>query len=194
MRSENLLSKDGEIYLYENFFNSEESSCYFKKLESEIIWKHEPIFLFGKWVMRPRLTSWYGDAEKSYRYSGVTMNPLPWTKSLIEIKESIETISEVIFNSVLLNFYRDGRDSVGWHRDNEKDLGVEPIIASVSFGATRIFKLQHLEEKTLIQSIELESGSLLLMKGKTQHLWKHCVPKMSKVIGPRINLTFRIIK
>ena len=122
------------------------------------------------------------------------MQPLPFTSVLKEIKSMVETVSKETFTTVLLNLYRDGNDSNGWHSDNEKELGKNPVIASVSFGAERIFHLKHKENKGLKKSIMLQHGSLLIMKGATQEKWKHQIPKTKKTVNPRINLTFRTIK
>lgn len=187
----NILPKDGEVFFYKNFFSKEISDSYYSELKNEIKWKQEPIILFGKEIMQPRLTSWYGD--KNYTYSGITLTPYPWTEGLLDIKNQIEKVSLVVFNSALLNQYRDGQDSMGWHRDNEKSLGENPIIGSVSFGATRSFQLQHIKDKHLKVSLDLSHGSFLLMKKNTQHLWKHRIPKTSFDIGPRINITFRVV-
>ncbi len=189
----NFLPKDGEAYLFPDVFSVNESNEYLHCLVNQIEWKHEPIIIFGKSIMQPRLTAWYGDKEKSYRYSGITMNPLEWTEALLNIKLKVEEIAGVNFNSVLLNQYRNGKDYVGWHRDNEKELGINPIIASVSFGVTRNFQLQHCKEKNLKQSIELTHGSVLIMRGETQHHWLHCLPKRKRVDQTRVNLTFRYV-
>jgi alkylated DNA repair dioxygenase AlkB len=190
---QNILPFQGEVHYYPIFFSPEESEKYFEYLTFEINWKQEPIQIFGRKIMQPRLTAWYGDSEKDYSYSGITMHPHRWTNTLLEIKQKIDSLAEVKFSSALLNLYRNGKDSMGWHRDNEKELGTNPIIASVSFGASRIFQLRNYKDKALVKSIELSSGSLLLMKGETQHFWEHRIPKTSKQIGSRINLTFRVI-
>lgn len=192
-KTNNILDVDGESYYYPLLFSKKESDAIFSLLISEIAWKQEPIFIFGKSVMQPRLTAWYGDEEKEYSYSGITMTPFPWTSTLLEIKERVESVAGVKFNSALLNQYRDGNDSMGWHRDNEKELGRNPVIASVSFGAKRIFHLRHSKNKKMKTSIELEHGSLLLMAGETQHHWHHSISKTKKFAGPRINITFRAI-
>ena len=149
--------------------------------------------MFGKEVMQPRLTAWYGDADKNYSYSGVTMVPHQWTARLRQIKEKIEVVAGVKFTSALLNFYRNENDSMGWHRDNEKELGNSPVIGSVSFGATRTFQFRNYKTKKDIKSIELTDGSLLLMRGKTNHFWEHRVAKTSQPVKERINITFRVI-
>lgn len=190
---DNILPKDGETFFFPAFFSIKESDHYFEMLSGEIDWKQEPIVIFGKQVMQPRLTAWYGDEGKQYSYSGITMQPKRWTKILLEIKEKIESTTSCKFNSALLNLYRDGKDSMGWHRDDEKELGINPVIASVSFGATRKFQLKHCSEKTLKLNVELTHGSLLLMQGCTQHYWQHAIPKTSVPQEARINITFRFI-
>lgn len=187
----NLLSKQGEVYLFDSFFTQKEADDFMQKLQSTIQWKQEPIKIFGKLVMQPRLTAWYGDVDKSYTYSGITMKPINWTKELLEIKKRIETVSNVRFTSALLNLYRDGQDSMGWHRDNEKELGENPTIGSVSFGESRIFKMRDYVSKETVTNIELTHGSYLLMQGETQHFWEHQIPKTTKKLKARINITFR---
>jgi alkylated DNA repair dioxygenase AlkB len=191
---ENILDRDGQAGYYPQFFSVAESNFYFHKLLEKIDWKQEPVFLFGKRRMQPRLTAWYGDAGVSYRYSGITLHPKRWNPLLLEIKKRIETVSPVIFNSALLNQYRDQKDSMGWHRDNEKSLGINPVIGSVSFGAARRFLFRYYSDKSIRQSLELTHGSFLLMQGSTQHFWEHSIPKQSLTTGPRINITFRTIQ
>lgn len=189
-----MLPFDGEVFLNENIFSSGESDKYFELLKNNIAWKQEEIIMFGKKVMQPRLTALYGDANKVYRYSGITMHPLPWTTALKEIKAKVEEISGQSFSTALLNYYRTGQDSMGWHRDNEKELGVNPVIASVSFGAERIFQFRHYKDKATVLSVWLTHGSLLLMQGVTQHCWYHQLPKTKIDMAERINITFRQIK
>ncbi len=188
----NLLPYNGEVYFFPGFF-AEEADSYFMRLQEEIAWKQEPIKIFGRELMQPRLTAWYGNAGKSYSYSGITMQPLAWTETLMAIKQSVDKITGVSFNSALLNLYRDGKDSMGWHRDNEKELGTDPVIASVSFGAPRRFLLRHHNNKKLVQEMVLTHGSLLLMRGETQHYWEHSIPKIAAPTKIRINITFRVI-
>lgn len=186
---------DGEIIVYKNFFKELESDLLLKELLTNINWRQDKIKIFGKKVDLPRLTAWYGDEGKSYKYSGITMNPEVWTPTLLSIKERIEKVVELNFNSVLANLYRNGKDYVSWHSDDEAELGNNPIIASVSFGATRRFQLKHKYNKDLdTVEIALTHGSLLIMKGAIQHFWQHQIPKTSKVLSARVNLTFRIIK
>lgn len=185
--------KNGEYLFYPNFFSKSESDLFLQKLKDDIEWKQESMNMYGKQVDFPRLTAWYGDNDKPYSFSGITLQPKVWSKELVGIKEKIEPISNVQFNSVLLNRYRSGNDSISWHTDAEKELGQNPVIASVNFGATRKFQLRHIETKEKIE-IELTHGSLLIMQGELQHFWQHQVPKTSKFVNERINLTFRVIK
>ncbi len=185
---------DAEIIYYPEFFDKEQADKIYSELLQEIAWQQDLITVFGKTHPQPRLTALYGNEGKPYSYSNITMQPHPWNTLLQKIKYHIETTTECQFTTVLLNQYRDGKDSNGWHADNEKELGTNPIIASLSFGAERVFQLKHNTIADAKKSIVLEHGSLLLMKGSTQHFWKHQIPKTAKPIGNRINLTFRSIK
>ena len=159
-------------------------------LLAETDWKAESITLWGKQHPQPRLTAWHG--EKRYTYSGLTMEPLPFTPLQLIIKHAVEAASGCHFNSVLLNYYRNERDSMGMHSDDETELGPDPAIASLSFGAARTFILKHKRDKTS-EKIVLSDGSMLLMSGKTQHNWLHGINKSVRPMGPRVNLTFRFI-
>jgi len=163
-------------------------------LIAEVPWRAEEVMVWGRTVLQPRLTAWYGDAGRSYAYSGILLRPLPWTPLLLEIKRSVEAVAGSAFNSVLLNYYRDNRDSIGFHSDDERELGLRPVIGSLSLGAERILTFKH---KRLKQAepvrLRLPSGSLLLMCGKTQDCWRHGIAKESRPCGPRVNLTFRAI-
>jgi alkylated DNA repair dioxygenase AlkB len=185
---------DAEVIFYREFFTLAESDALFEELSSQIEWKQERIWFLGGERLLPRLTAWYGDAGKSYTYSNLTLHPLPWTPALLRMKERVESVAGVQFNSVLLNLYRDGRDSVSWHSDDEPELGQNPVIASVSFGAARRFQFKHKRKPELRQTVDLTHGSLLLMRGATQHYWKHQIPKTTRPVDPRINLTFRVIQ
>lgn len=189
-----VLLQDGEIESYETFFDRKESDRLLDLLKETIDWKQESMQMYGKQVAFPRLTAWYGDNDKPYKFSGITLSPNNWTKELLEIKNKIEPIAGVTFNSVLLNRYRDGNDSISWHTDAEPELGTNPIIASVNFGAKRRFMLRHINNHGLKYEVDLKHGSFLLMKGSLQHFWQHQVPKTKENIGERINLTFRVIK
>lgn len=182
------------IEYYPNFFGIEKSKMIFEKLLNEIPWQQDDITVFGKTHPQPRLTALFGNEGKPYSYSNIVMQPHPWNSLLMYIKNEIEEICQENFTTVLLNLYRDGKDSNGWHADNERELGRNPVIASVSFGANRNFHLQHNTIADAKLKITLENGSLLLMKGETQHFWKHQIPKTAKPTAPRINLTFRSIK
>lgn len=184
---------DASIIYYPNFFSTEEATILFDTLQKEIPWQQDDIKVYGKVYPQPRLTALFGNEGKSYSYSNITMHPHKWSPLLVSIKEKIEKVTEAIYSTVLLNYYRDGKDSNGWHADNEKELGTNPIIASLSFGAERMFQLKHNTISNQKINISLAHGSLLVMKGTTQHFWKHQIPKTTKPIGSRINLTFRII-
>ncbi|GLB48946.1 alpha-ketoglutarate-dependent dioxygenase AlkB family protein [Neptunitalea lumnitzerae] len=190
--SESFNLPDADIQFYESFFSTEESNLYFQELLQNIPWQQDNIKVFGKTYPQPRLTALYGNNQLSYSYSGITMEPLPFTETLEEIKSKVELAVKANFTTCLLNLYRDGQDSNGWHADNEKELGKNPVIASVSFGATRKFKLKH-RTLNIKKDIELTHGSLLLMQGSTQHHWLHSIPKTKKQKTERINLTFRVI-
>ncbi len=184
---------NGEFIFEPNFFDVDESKLFLESLKNKILWKQESMNMYGKQINFPRLTSWYGENDKPYSFSGIKLNPNPWSNELIAIKQKIEPVSNTVFNSVLLNLYRDGKDSISWHTDAEKELGKNPIIASVNFGATRKFQLRHIETKEKLE-IDLSNGSLLIMQGELQYFWQHQVPKTNSLISERINLTFRVIK
>ena len=185
---------DAEVNYFPSFLESKESSELFQKLLKETPWQHDSITLFGKTHPQPRLTAFYGANDLSYSYSNIKMNANLWTPTLLELKNKVENEAETAFNSVLLNLYRDGKDSNGWHADDEKELGRNPIIASLTLGSERFFHLKHKSQSEYKCKIKLENGSLLLMKGSTQHFYKHQIPKTAQLIKPRINLTFRTIK
>lgn len=182
-----------EVSYHPNFINTAKANQYFKTFLKKTPWQEDDITIFGKTYKQPRLTALYGNNSKPYSYSNVTMHPYPFTPELLKIKSKIKRVINKEFTTCLLNLYRDGNDSNGWHADNEKELGINPIIASVSFGADRVFHFKHKSNKNLKQKLILQHGSLLIMKGETQHYWLHQVPKTKKKIGQRINLTFRII-
>lgn len=159
-----------------------------------ILWKQDFIHLYGKKIPLPRLTSWYGDEGKAYKYSGILSQPNPWNKGLLYIKEQIEKVTGTQFNSVLMNWYRNGEDYLNWHTDDEPELGKNPTIASVNFGETRDFQVRHKDDHQLKFTVPLQHGSLLIMSGEMQHFWEHAVPKRKKVVQSRFNLTFRRIE
>lgn len=184
---------NGEYLYFPHFFERSIADQYLQRFIDNIEWRQESMNMYGKQVLFPRLTSWYGDNDKPYSFSGITLSPHPWSEELLIIKSKIEPICETIFNSVLLNFYRDGNDSISWHTDAEKELGRNPLIASVNFGAERKFQIKH-NETSETHDIILKHGSLLIMQGEMQHFWKHQVPKQKTINKPRVNLTFRVIK
>ena len=166
-----------------------------RALIDETPWRQDTVTLWGKEHLQPRLTAWYGDPGRKYRYSGIEMSPLPWTSLLSTLKIQVEGLCGVRFNSVLLNYYRDQRDSMGLHSDDEPELGRNPVIASLSLGEQRVLTFKHRRDKGhAAVKLPLPNGSLLLMQGKTQHNWKHGINKLTRDCGPRINLTFRTIR
>ncbi len=181
---------DGELYFMQQLPLPVDNAQVMQGLLEETAWKAETIFLFGREVAQPRLSAWYG--ERRYTYSGRTFEPLPFTPLQLDIKRAVEAASGKRFNSLLLNYYRDEHDSMGFHSDDEPELGPQPAIASVSFGATRTFILKHKKQPKTVK-IDLTDGSFLLMAGKLQHCWRHGINKERKPCGPRINLTFRLI-
>jgi|26BtaG_2_1085354.scaffolds.fasta_scaffold00022_35 alkylated DNA repair dioxygenase AlkB len=187
-----VISEDGDVNYYGKVFSKEECEQYFEDLMKTIQWKHDEVFIFGKKIITKRQVAWYGDMGLKYTYSKTTKIAFSWTKELLKIKNSIESKTGESFNSCLLNLYHSGEEGMGWHSDDEKDLVRNSAIASVSFGTERKFVFKHKNTKETI-SLNLENGSLLLMKGKTQSHWSHRLPPSKKVTGPRINLTFRSI-
>ena len=187
---ETIVKHDGELCFYQNFLNPEEAKKLLNVSLNNLDWAEESINMFGKNILVPRLVCWYGDKTAIYRYSGIKHIPLPWIEPLIELKTKLEAATQQTFNSVLGNLYRDKNDSMGWHSDNEKEMGTDPFIASLSLGEERIFKIKHKTTKEQ-HTILLTSGSLLTMSGQFQHNWQHCIPKCSAPKKPRINLTFR---
>ncbi len=184
---------DADILYYPAFYNLAAANEIYQKLVQDIPWQQDDIRVFGKVYPQPRLTALYGNEGRSYSYSNITMLPHPWNLLLQKLKNQVEAVADTVFTTVLLNQYRDGKDSNGWHADNEKELGHNPVIASLSFGATRNFQMKHNHLKDQKLNLLLEHGSLLIMKGTTQHFWKHQIPKTAKPVQPRINLTFRVI-
>lgn len=168
--------------------------AFFETLREEVCWQQDKILIAGNWLPIPRLQAWYGDPGARYKYSGLSLEPNNWTPTLYELKQLVELQSATFFNSVLLNLYRDGQDSMGWHSDDEPELGVEPVIASLSLGGDRYFSLRQKKPGSKKMKILLPSGSLLIMSGGLQVNWQHQVPKTALPVGGRINLTFRSIQ
>ncbi len=186
---------ESDIQYFPGFFNAEEAARLFETLRREIPWQQDDIRVFGKTYPQPRLTALFANNGKPYAYSNITMTPHTFTEDLLQIKEKIERLlPETSFTTCLLNLYRDGRDSNGWHADDESVLGRNPVIASVTLGEERPFHFKHKKNPSLKHKMILENGSLLIMKAETQHRWLHQVPKTTRPIGERINLTFRIIR
>jgi len=184
-----LLPFDGEVLLYPHFYKED----VFTRLVEETPWKQDKMKIYGKEVNFPRLTAWYGERDEVYVYSGVVNVPVKFSPLLNSIKQAAEQQCGRRFNTALLNYYRDGGDSMGWHSDDESELGGNPVIASVSFGASRVFQFKHKRQKNAKVSVVLNNGDLLIMQGQTQHHWLHQVPKTSRMLGARINITFRSI-
>ncbi len=186
---------ESDILYYPGFLDSGAATALFATLRRETPWQQDDIRVFGKTYPQPRLTALYGYDGKPYSYSNITMIPHPFTEDLLRLKKKIEQlIPDTSFTTCLLNLYRDGKDSNGWHADDETELGKNPVIASVTLGEERPFHFKHKEDPSLKHKMILENGSLLIMKGNTQHRWLHQVPKTSRKIGERINLTFRVIQ
>lgn len=185
---------DGEAQYDSAFLEQTDADRYYTTLLQEIDWRQEQITIFGKKMDQPRLIAWHGDTGKSYTYSQLTLSPSLWTPALTEIQNLLQINTGIRFNSVLLNLYRTGTDSMGWHSDDEPELGPEPIIASISLGAIRRFRFRHRHDKHIpSKGIDLTHGSLLLMRGATQTNWQHALPKTARKVGSRINLTYRVI-
>ena len=194
-KNSSLIKADNlSVEYIENFFDFDQSQLYMKYLTNDIKWKREKIRMWGREIVTKKRIAWYADEGKSYTYSGSTFHPDQWNELLLEIKKYVEQYMNFQFNSVLLNEYPNGKVGMGWHSDDERELGIDPIIASLSFGANRDFIFKHKTDRSFENiKIHLKSGSLLLMLGSTQHHWKHSLPKRLKVREPRINLTFRKI-
>lgn len=187
-----LLPFDGSAVLQPRFFDTQRSVQLFESLMQQTVWEQPEMIIFGKKHAQAGLSTWYADNGVDYEYSGVVRVAHPMTPLLDQIKAELETFTGTAFNSVLVNLYRDGKDSVSWHSDNEAINGREPTIASVSLGATRRFDLRHKATKHTVR-VDLEDGSLVVMSGLSQHCWVHQIAKTASQVGPRINLTFRRI-
>ena len=170
------------------------ADSWFRQLAEETPWQQPQVLIHGQQFPVPRLLAWYGDAQASYCYSGLIHRPLPWTPLLADIRQQIQTLVGQPLNGVLINFYRDGNDSMGWHSDDEAVLGRNPLVVSLNLGGPRRFDLRRKGSNRIEHSLQLESGSLLVMSGSTQHYWQHQVAKTRKSVAPRINLTFRFIR
>lgn len=185
---------EAEIVYYPNFMNSQSASKLFDQLLNGVNWKQDTITVYGKRYLQPRLTYLFGNNDKPYSYSNILMYPEVYPEYLLKVKQQIDKLEQMDFTTCLVNRYRNGTDSNGWHADNEEELGKQPVIASLSLGATRWFHLKHKTKTERKAKIALTHGSLLVMKGTTQEFWLHQVPKTKKKVAERINLTFRVIK
>ena len=183
-----------EISVFREAIDFYKSLELFAQLRDEVEWKQETIKMFGNEIAIPRLTAWYGDPDRSYTYSGIALKPLAWTPLLNDLRGKVQRLAGSEFNSVLLNLYRNGDDGVSWHADDEPDLGREPVIGSISLGASRRFDFRKKSDHKSKYSLVLNSGDVITMRGITQNLWEHQIPKQPKVHEPRINLTFRCIQ
>jgi alkylated DNA repair dioxygenase AlkB len=192
-RSSNVLNKDGTVNYWGKILSCEEANQYFGLLMQNILWEKDEVIIFGKNITTKRKVAWYGDSVYLYTYSNTTKRASAWTKDLFELKQIVEKYAETKFNSCLLNLYHNGNEGMGWHSDDEKPLGKNNTIASLSFGAERKFSFKHKQTKQTV-SLVLEHGSLLIMKGATQSNWLHSLPKSKNMTQPRINLTFRTIR
>jgi len=193
MKSEVLSLPDAELEYFPNFLLKAEADFLLKRLLKEVPWQQHNIKLFGKQISQPRLTAFYAEKGISYTYSGLQLKPDNFSTEIWDLKQKTEELTGFNFNTCLANLYRHGNDSMGWHADDEKVLGKNPVIASISLGGIRRFQFKHKTNKDLKESIELQHGSLLIMKGSMQHFWKHQLPKTKKEVSPRINLTYRKI-
>lgn len=186
--------EDADISFAPSIELSKDRDELLRELITDTPWRHVSVTIWGKTHLQPRLIAWYGDSGRQYSYSGISLDPLPWTQALTELRHTVEGLAGETFNSVLLNYYRNHRDSMGFHSDDERELGPTPTIASLSVGATRTFILKHKTRSDLKPvRLDLPSGSLIVMKGGTQKFWKHGIDKQTKPCGPRVNLTFRRI-
>ena len=186
--------KDAAVHYQEQWIADGDATALFAELRASLHWQQQPIRMFGRMVMQPRLTAWYGDPGAAYTYSGLKHEPLQWTDELNALRQKLETETGSRFNSVLCNCYRSGTDSMGWHSDNEPELGSDPVIASVSLGQPRRFLLRHKNNHLQKHTLLLGHGSLLLMHGETQQNWQHSLPRTAAHCNERINLTFRHIQ
>ena len=184
----------GQVILFHDYLKQQDADTCQERLMKQINWQSEQITLYGKTHLVPRLMAWYGDHGASYRYSGVDHEPLPWNQTLADLRDALFNEFQIKFNSVLLNLYRNGKDSMGWHSDDEPELGMQPVIASISLGQERKLRFRKKTNTRETIDVSLPHGSLLLMYGDCQHVWQHHLPKTARPIESRINLTFRRIK
>ncbi|WP_298187979.1 alpha-ketoglutarate-dependent dioxygenase AlkB [uncultured Pseudomonas sp.] len=185
---------NAELELHTQWLDVATAERWLSELIAQTPWQQPHVQIYGRQLPVPRLVAWYGDAQARYRYSGLTHQPLPWTPLLAQIRAQVVAAVGQPLNGVLLNYYRDGQDSMGWHSDDEAELGANPLIASLNLGGTRRFDLRRKGQSRIEHSLPLAHGSLLVMRGPTQHYWQHQVAKTRSPCAPRLNLTFRLIK
>ena len=185
---------DADVRINRQFLPPSAATALMNELRIKVDWQQDALTLFGKTHMLPRLHQWYGDKEAVYKWSGIEMRPRPWFPALGDLRSALQSCTKIRFNCVLINLYRDGRDSMGWHADDEAALGDQPVIASISLGAERDLLLRRRGERSKSQRIRLNHGSLLIMAGNTQSNWQHALPRRKQVNDARINLTFRYIR
>ncbi|RMG70943.1 MAG: alpha-ketoglutarate-dependent dioxygenase AlkB [Bacteroidetes bacterium] len=193
-KSESWELPDGQLQLHRDWLEAGEARALLEALSKEVPWQQKPIRIFGREMLQPRLIAWYGDPEARYTYSGLTWEPQPWRADLLALARQLKEETGHRFNSVLLNLYRHGQDSMGWHSDDEPELGPSPLIASISLGATRRFALRHRTRAEARLRLDLPHGSLLIMGAGMQAYWQHALPKTQRPVGPRLNLTFRLVQ
>lgn len=194
-RAEEIPLVDANLRFFSKFLARSDASRYFECFMGSTPWQDKEVVVWGKRYLQPRLVAWFGEQGTSYSYSGTTLIPHPWSPRLLELRRRVQEYLCSEFNSVLLNLYRNERDRMGWHSDDEPELGAHPVIASLSLGAPRVFQLKHKYRPELgVRSFELPPGSLFVMSGETQRFWLHSIRKEVKPTAPRINLTFRQIQ
>ncbi|MCH2022441.1 MAG: alpha-ketoglutarate-dependent dioxygenase AlkB [Saprospiraceae bacterium] len=192
-KANHIISSMGDVTYYNNFLLHTKSTELYTRILEKINWAQYPIKIFGKTYLQPRLIEFQGDKNIKYSYSDTTLEANEWSEEVSFIKTQLQKLFALNFNCVLINQYRNGQDSMGWHSDNEKELGTSPLIASVSLGAERKIRFRNIKDHSKKVSVILNHGSLLIMKGKTQNNWEHQIPKSKIIKSPRINLTFRTI-
>jgi alkylated DNA repair dioxygenase AlkB len=191
--SELIKLADADLRYFPRWVDADLADGWLSEISAQTSWSQPQIKLYGRSIAVPRLVAWYGDADAHYRYSGFTHEPLTWTPLLADIRQRVQQQVGQRLNGVLLNYYRDGQDAMGWHSDDERELGQQPLVVSLNLGATRRFDFRRKGTSGIEYSISLEHGSLLVMSGLTQHYWQHQIARTRKVRAPRLNLTFRQI-
>lgn len=184
---------DGQLSLDESFLSIKQADALLQQFLAELPWRHDQLTVFGKSHLMPRLHCYQSEQNLTYQYSNLTLQPQPYHAKVLQLKRYLEALTGHNYNAVLINLYRDGLDKMGWHSDDEPELGVNPNIASISLGAQRCLKLRHRDKGAADIALDLAHGSLLLMSGELQQHWQHCLPIRKKITQPRINLTFRYL-